>query len=46
MLPSCLASEAIPSKTEPVPFKVPLTVPHENSIKHETSIIINLGFIL
>jgi hypothetical protein len=30
----------MPSNTEPVPFSVPLTVPHEKRIKLEISIII------
>ena len=43
--PSCRASEAIPSNTEPVPFSVPLTVPHEKSMKLEIKIITRLVFI-
>ena len=46
IFPSCRASEAIPSNTEPVPFSVPLTVPHEKRMKLEINIIIQLVFIL
>ena len=43
--PSWRASDAIPSKTEPVPFSVPFTVPHEKSNKVNINKVTKLIFI-
>lgn len=45
ILPNWRVSEAIPSKTEPVPCNVPLIVPQEKSIKFKINIIISCFFI-
>ena len=45
-LPNCRTSEATPSKTEPVPLRAPLTVPHAESIRLIINIIIDWVFIL
>ena len=46
ILPNWRVSEAIPSKTEPVPCNVPLIVPQEKSIKFKINshyVLLNRG---